>query len=161
MIARRALEGHHRALGAGEQARDRGSRVDGVADQSEVVSGFFDFEAVGMAPATHGRQKGHFVAFGQFDRRIRKLLIPRHYDALCQLAKTRVARRVTGEHGAQIRPLGELGLFPGHSHNIPQHPKKQYPRMHDKSITLSLSDATGGASGCSGLCWAGYNRSSP
>src|ERR1035441_7324588 len=151
MVAHRALERHHGALGAGEQTRDHGPGVDGAADQGEVVPGFRDFQYAGIAPATHGRQKGHFVAFGQFGRGIRNLLIPRHYDAARQAAEGRKTRRVTGEHRAQVGTLGEFGLFPGRPHNIPQHPKKQYANTHDKSITLSLSDATRWPSGCAGL----------
>ena len=103
------------------------------------------FEVVGIAAAAHGRQKGHFVAFGELRRRVGKLLIPRHYDAARQLAEARKARRVGGEDRAQIGSVGEFGVFPGHPHDVPQHPKKQYTRTHGRSVTLSLTDGSGRA----------------
>ena len=42
VVADGAFEGDHGALGAGEEARDYGSRIDGVPGQGEIVAGFPD-----------------------------------------------------------------------------------------------------------------------
>ncbi len=51
------------------------------------MSGLADFQVIVIAAAAHGRQKGHFVAIGEFRRRVGKLLIPRHYDAARKIAE--------------------------------------------------------------------------
>ncbi len=151
MVADRALEGHYRALDTGQQASDLSSDIDGVAGESEVVAGFADFQVVGVAPTADGRQEGYLIAVGEPGGGVGKFLITRHYDAAGQVAEGRKACRVGGENGAQIGSLGEFGLFPGHTNNILQHPKKQYARTHRESVTLSLTDASGRPSGCAEL----------
>ena len=64
IVADGALEGDHGAFRTGQQPGDHGARVDGMADQCEIVTVPADFGG-GCGSTTHRRQKGHFVTFSK------------------------------------------------------------------------------------------------
>jgi len=62
VVADRAFEGHHRAFGPGQNARDDGACVDRSAGEGKIVAVLRDFGDQ-AATAAHGRQKRDLVAF--------------------------------------------------------------------------------------------------